>query len=248
MINSYAGLARHYDAIMTSGYYDYGRYARGLLGLLEGRRDLLELGVGTGLAAQALLEAGGPRLRITGIDLTGSMLAQARERLGGRARLLLRDVVRLDFSAAFDAAFSLGGIWAFLREEGEESGLTLSSHLVEERDNVRALRNVHAALRPGGRLLIAVQPPHTDAERPLPGGLVYSQQVHAAEADLLAKDYYVKDESGTVLAHQRCWFRTFDAERSEELFRRGGFVSPDASCARATPGVLRGRRVTAWTA
>lgn len=76
MANSYAALSRHYDLIMTSGYYDYGAYARALVTELGDHKRVLELGVGTGLVCESLLELSGADLRLTGIDHTESMLAR----------------------------------------------------------------------------------------------------------------------------------------------------------------------------
>jgi ubiquinone/menaquinone biosynthesis C-methylase UbiE len=82
VVNTYTGLARHYDLIMTSGYYDYDAYARTALELIGTRREVLELGTGTGLVSEKLLDSGaGAHLKITGIDHTESMIAQARTRL-----------------------------------------------------------------------------------------------------------------------------------------------------------------------
>ncbi|WP_369394359.1 methyltransferase domain-containing protein [Streptomyces sp. CG1] len=88
MANSYSALSRHYDLIMTSGYYDYEAYAQALLAELDHHGDLLELGVGTGLVCERLLELVGSDLRITGIDHTKSMLTQARARLGDPVQLM----------------------------------------------------------------------------------------------------------------------------------------------------------------
>ncbi len=56
--NTYAGIAEQYDALMLSGYYDYDRYSDALHALLDGRRRVLELGVGTGLVASKMLDRG----------------------------------------------------------------------------------------------------------------------------------------------------------------------------------------------
>ncbi|WP_051116478.1 class I SAM-dependent methyltransferase [Amycolatopsis nigrescens] len=224
MVNSYAGLSRYYDLIMTSGYYDYDDYVRALIASLGERRRVLELGVGTGLVCQRLLESA-PELRITGIDHTESMLAQARERLGHRVNLVRQDILRMTISAAFEAAFSVGGVWCHL-EDGD--GLTLASHLVDDRDNVTALTNLHRALAPGSLFLLAVQQSHRTFQRELPGGLTYDQQVRAVTDDLLVKDYYVIRD-GDVLAHQRCQFRTFPEDEGRRLLEKCGFGFKEAS-------------------
>ncbi|MFE0133093.1 methyltransferase domain-containing protein [Streptomyces sp. NPDC059037] len=72
---------------------------------LADHQSLLKLGVGTGLICDRLLEVSGAGLRIAGIDHTETMLAQARIRLGGRARLVRQNILDKTTSSAFDAAY-----------------------------------------------------------------------------------------------------------------------------------------------
>ncbi|MFJ6799030.1 class I SAM-dependent methyltransferase [Streptomyces sp. NPDC091268] len=224
MPDSYADLSRFYDLVMTSGYYDYDAYAHAILPCIGTRKDVLELGVGTGLVADRLLALGPGDLRLTAIDHTDSMLAQARDRLGDRARLRREDILDLDLPSAFDVAYSVGGVW-YIVQDGEESWL--SSHLMEEEDNERALTNLAAAIRPGGSLLLSVQGPHRRSDRPLPGGLLYTQHVEVDPAGRHLKDYFIEDQ-GVVVAHQRLRFRLFPREAADRLLRRCGFHLQDS--------------------
>lgn len=217
--DSYAALAAHYDLIMTSGYYDYDTYARALVPHVVDRGEVLELGVGTGLVCERLLRLAPAGLRLTGIDHTESMLAQARRRLGRRVRLLGQDILKPDLPDDFGVAYSVGGIWLYLRDQ---DGTRLGSHLLEDDDNVRGLKNLAAALRPGGTLLLAVQEAHRPYERPLPGGLVYAQDVHEQGDGRITKDYFVLRE-GAVVAHQRSTYRVFPQADADRLLERCGF-------------------------
>lgn len=219
MADSYADLSRFYDLVMTSGYYDYDAYAQALLACIGTGRDLLELGVGTGLVCDRLLALGPADLRLTGIDHTDSMLVQARGRLGGRARLLREDVLDMSLPSAFDVAYSVSGVRSIV-QDGEESWL--SSHLMDEEDNAAALANLATAVRPGGSLLLCVQGPHRPHERPLPGGLVYTQPVDVDREGRHTKDCYISRQE-TVLAHQRLRFRLFPMKTADQLLERYGF-------------------------
>ncbi|MGW7066961.1 class I SAM-dependent DNA methyltransferase [Streptomyces sp. NPDC054855] len=219
MTNSYDALAPHYDLIMTSGYYDYDAYARGLRELIGDRRDVLELGVGTGLMCDQLLAMGPADMRITGIDHTEKMLTQARNRLGDRVTLVELDILHAVPESKFDVAFSVGGIWYCLRE-GDE--ITLGSHLVEEGDNIKGLKNLATVLRPGGLLILSVQDAHHPYRRALPGGLAYVQESRAAGGGRFTKDYYVMRGS-TVVAHQRSGYRVFGAADADRLLEQCGF-------------------------
>ncbi|GGV31058.1 class I SAM-dependent methyltransferase [Streptomyces spectabilis] len=231
MSDSYAGLSAHYDLIMTSGYYDYDAYARALITLIGDRRELLELGVGTGLVCAKLLGLKASGLTITGIDHTESMLAQARRRLGERVRLVAGDIREPVLTAPFQAAYSVGGIWYFIHDE-QNDAIMLGSHLVTEEDNATALAHLHDALAPDGILALAVQVPHHAYERPLPGGLVYAQEVRQVDVGVFVKDYYVKQGgtegragSGEIVAHMCCPYRVFPAGRAERLLTQCGFRS-----------------------
>ena len=79
-LNTYSGISDYYDVLMTNGYYNYDEITRDLMEVLGSRQRILELGVGTGLVAEGLLQQN-PKLSLTGLDNTESMLAQAKERL-----------------------------------------------------------------------------------------------------------------------------------------------------------------------
>ncbi len=111
----------------------------------------LELGVGSARLALPLASAG---FEVTGIDVSGEMLALARERI---MRAGLRDRVRLiqaDFTTPplQEAQFALAycGYNAFL-------------HLIDGYDQRRALTAWRRALRPGGLLVIDVENPQLEA-------------------------------------------------------------------------------------
>lgn len=66
---------------------------------------LLDLGCGTGALAELVLGEI-PRARLSCVDLSPRMAEAARERLGGRAEVLLCDAERLPFrDGSFDAAW-----------------------------------------------------------------------------------------------------------------------------------------------
>jgi cyclopropane fatty-acyl-phospholipid synthase-like methyltransferase len=71
-----------------------------LLGLLSGRPDVLELGVGAGVRSTRILVE---RCRLTGVDLSGEQLRRARARVP-RATLIHADFTRVELPReSFDA-------------------------------------------------------------------------------------------------------------------------------------------------
>ncbi len=107
------------------------------LGPVRGKR-LLEVGVGTGRVAKKVLDLGCAHL--TGIDVSAPTLERAGRNLTAysNVELVAADAGAFCRPEAFDAAFS---VWAFF-------------HI---RDQQRALRNVVASLKPGGRLVLSLE-------------------------------------------------------------------------------------------
>jgi SAM-dependent methyltransferase len=114
--------------------------ATALLGIKPGDH-VLDLGCGPGRHSLELARLG---YRVTGVDRTAQYLAHARQR-GAGAGLEIEWVQAsmLDFErkAAFDGAVNLLTSFGYFEERGED---------------LRMLRNVHASLKPGARMVIDV--------------------------------------------------------------------------------------------
>jgi SAM-dependent methyltransferase len=124
-------VADRYDE--TRGGEERGRFLAGEIDpLLDRRRPVLEIGVGTGLVALALRDLGH---RVLGVDLSQPMAARAADRLG--PVVVVGDALRLPVAdAALDRAVSA---WVL--------------HLVGDQGAV--LREVARVLRPGGRYVVS---------------------------------------------------------------------------------------------
>ena len=97
---------------------------------------ILDAGCGTGAALAEVLSRAD--CRATGIDLSDTMAAAARRRLGSRARILRSGIEDLPFpDESFDAVLALNVLY-FCDHEG------------------RMLRALRRVLRPGGRLVAYV--------------------------------------------------------------------------------------------
>ena len=102
---------------------------------------MLEIGCGTGAATVPFAEAVGERGRVVGVDISGPMLAGARQRITesglGNIALVQADAQVYDFEAnRFDLIASRFGVMFFA-------------------DPVAAFSNLLLAARPGGRLCLA---------------------------------------------------------------------------------------------
>ncbi len=94
---------------------------------------ILDIGCGTGrLTAEVMSRV--PAARLTAIDRSASMLAEAKRHSGGGVQLVLADAVRLPFAGVFDAVFS-----------------TATFHWIP--DHSALFAEIHRVLRPWGRLV-----------------------------------------------------------------------------------------------
>jgi trans-aconitate 2-methyltransferase len=100
---------------------------------LQGDETVLDAGCGSGRITQALIERL-PRGRVIAVDASPSMVAAARERLGPEADIREVDLLELDLGEQVDAVLS-----------------TATFHWII--DHERLFAQLHAALRPGGRLV-----------------------------------------------------------------------------------------------
>lgn len=111
-------------------------------GLQAGER-VLDIGCGTGHSTAAAAQLVGETGRVTGLDISDTMLELARERLAAMAQvdLLMADAQTHPFEAAgFDVLVSRFGVMFF-------------------DDTTTAFANLWAALAPGGRMTLAAWGP-----------------------------------------------------------------------------------------
>lgn len=100
---------------------------------LEGDELVLDAGCGSGRITQALLERL-PRGRVIAVDQSASMVDAAKQRLGETADVRVMDLLELHLEQPVDAVIS-----------------TATFHWIVDHDLL--FDRLHAALRPGGRLV-----------------------------------------------------------------------------------------------
>ena len=216
-LNTYSGISDYYDILMTNGYYNYDEITRDLLEVLGSRKRILELGVGTGLVAEGLLNQQ-PNLSLTGLDNTESMLAQAKDRLSDKIQYELQDVTTLSLDRSFEASFSVGGCWYFI-DCGDR--LDFCSHIDDRETCEESLRRVIEHLEPGGLLSLALQDPHTDYSKALTDALTYSQAVHNEGDGIFTKQYtFTRDND--VVAEQFYRYLVIAEHEIHEFFLDAG--------------------------
>jgi SAM-dependent methyltransferase len=115
---AYEALAPGYDDLTRD--HDHAGWtalleARAVEAGLDGSR-LLDVACGTGNTMLPMLDRGWD---VTGVDVSGSMLAQARRKTGGRARLAAGDMRDLPVLGEFDLVWCLGDALNYLDSRAE---------------------------------------------------------------------------------------------------------------------------------
>ncbi|MDY7003718.1 MAG: class I SAM-dependent methyltransferase [Cyanobacteriota bacterium] len=224
-MNKYDDIAQYYDLLMESGYYDYQKAAQSIDSILKGRKKLLEIGVGTGLLAEKLLELD-PSYEITGIDFTPSMLDRSKARLGNRAKVVEGNVLSMDLQESFDGIYSHGGPVGVSRVDNDYH---LYSFLPNFEDTVKILDNIARHLVDEGLFVLNIQAEEIDADgdRDIGNGIVYAQQKHLSflenqEMYFWEKDYIFKKE-GEIVARDRHKFLMVYGQLLEDTMKAAGF-------------------------
>lgn len=136
---AYDRLAPAYDAFMA--HVDYEGWLAALVGLaarhgVQAPARLLDAGCGSGLELEPLMRRG---FDVTGFDLSGGMLARARDRVGDRVELVQADVREVGVLGAFDLVLAVNDVLNFVHDaEGLHA----------------AIGNLAANVAPGGLLVV----------------------------------------------------------------------------------------------
>jgi SAM-dependent methyltransferase len=117
-LDAYEVTAPYYDAFTAE--HDYELWLGNLLPEIRARglrgSRLLDVGCGTGKSFLPLLEAG---WEVTAVDISPAMVARAREKARGRARVSVADMRRLPVLGQFDLAWCLDDAINYLLEPRE---------------------------------------------------------------------------------------------------------------------------------
>jgi len=219
----YSAMAAHYDDIMVLGkYYDYPAIAEHLAAVTDARQ-VLEVGVGTGLVVEHLLKFRSDYDGVTGIDITPVMLDIARERLQYFPQVDLheQDVAQLDLGGRqYDIAFSYGGTWYFV-PDGDSYAMV--SHIRDDQGNACGLERVAAHLARGGRLLLGIQDPHSCYSRSLGNGTTYTQQLFPLGGGFRKEYVLTRDGAdGAPMVYQVTDYRVYSFQEALDLLSRSG--------------------------
>ncbi|MEL7039588.1 MAG: class I SAM-dependent methyltransferase [Cyanobacteria bacterium J06592_8] len=221
MNDQYKKLSSYYDAFVQKNR-DYKAIARSLVDIIGNSKTLLEIGIGTGLIAEQLMQID-PSYRITGIDNSDSLLALAKEKVGGSVDLHYQSISKLNLDKTFDVAYSRGGAWTFAHDSKEP---LLVSHILDFEEIRQSFHCVANHLKPGGLLAISFTNAYGDTVIELDDGIVHKRIAKTEKVDdaFHAVFTYIFCREDMVLAQQDLRLRLLDWQQVKSLLMEAGFA------------------------
>ncbi|NEP11650.1 MAG: class I SAM-dependent methyltransferase [Symploca sp. SIO2C1] len=221
MNDQYQQLAQFYDSFVGKNR-NYPEIATELSEIIGKDRDLLDIGIGTGIIVEYLLQIQ-PLYKITGIDNSESLLEQARKRLGQKVDLYYQSVSELDIAQKFDVAYSRGGAWTLVNDKSETM---LASHIFSSADIQQSFDCVAKHLQEGGRLIISSSNAYGDNVVELDNDIIHKRVATTEFIEnecyaLLDYRFYQNDD---LLAQQTLKLRLLSYPTFTNMLEQAGFV------------------------
>lgn len=214
--NQVAGI---YDDWVDSGYYDYPKIAKTLTSILGNRKNVLELGVGTGNVAIPLAKAG---FKIDGIDPSSFMLDKLREKLDKdslRINLYKQSVEKLDLKNKYDAAFSFGGAFWIVKISKK---FYFDTYLKDKPTFILVLKKIYKRLYPKGLLIMNIQHHGVSFKMKFRSGIDYHFVIERKDEHNLVKTHHF-DKNGKNLFYRAYPMFRLNQKESIEMFADCGF-------------------------
>ena len=157
---------------MQSGYYDYRSFANSLALILETKTKILDVGIGTGLLTEQMLQI--QDYQITVVDFSAEMLVKAQSRLSdSHVKLLHLDIRDYPENEFFQSIISSGSAICISRQDNKQ--YRLYSYCDDKLDHVRLLRKLYNLWENDGLLIISIQGEHKDYSLAISEDITYSQ-------------------------------------------------------------------------
>ncbi|NES65083.1 MAG: class I SAM-dependent methyltransferase [Okeania sp. SIO2D1] len=218
----YKGMSDFYNSFVQKNR-NYKAIATELIEIFGDRKDILDVGIGTGLLVEQILLLR-PELKISGVDTSASLLAQAQECLGTKVDLYCQDVVDMHLNKMFDLAYSRGGAWAFVNDGHT---ILLASHILELDAIQRSFERIAAHLRDRGRLIIiSSNSNHSKCEN-LDEEVSFQRTVTKNWIDgeqYLSLDYTCHKQ-GSLIGQQKLRMRLLEIDLVEEMLKSANLRS-----------------------
>lgn len=139
-----------YDIIVSAGLFPYKSIVSSLVKILGNRRNVLEIGVGTGNVAIPLAKRS---YTVSGVDVSTHMvrITRRKARKGSiKIKLYVQDISKLKLGRTFDVVYSQGGPFAYV-------GKDVESYITNEASIKIAMSRIFQHLNTGGLFLVSLQ-------------------------------------------------------------------------------------------
>lgn len=221
MSDQYQKLAQFYDLFVQKNR-NYHEIATELAELIGDARDILDIGIGTGLVVDYLLQIQ-PAYKITGIDTSQSLLEQADKRLGQSVNLYCQNVCELDLGKQFDVVYSRGGAWTFVNDKFETM---LASHILSLAEIQKSFDCVAKHIKPDGLLIISSSNAYGDRLVELDKGIVHKRIAHieGTEDERYAILDYLFYQNEKLLAEQKLKLKLLSYQTTTTMLVKANFV------------------------
>ena len=218
--NEYIELAQFYDLLMQAGYYDYQAFVNSLALILETRKKILDVGIGTGLLTVQMLQV--HNYEITGVDFSEDMLVKARRRLSDyNVKLLNLDIRNYPENEFFQSIISSGGAICISHQDNQK--YRLYSYCDDKLDHIKLLHKLYNLLEDNGLLIISIQGEHKEYSAAISEDITYSQEINYS-GDYMTK-WYTFSKDKKILARQSVKLVVFDEIEMINSFSEVGFKS-----------------------
>lgn len=220
MNDQYQELSHYYDEFVQENR-DYQAIATHLSQIIGNCKNVLDIGIGTGLVVEYLLKADS-NYTITGIDTSRSLLHLARMKLGRKVNLYCQSISELDLDQIFDVAYSRGGAWTFVRSSTETM---LASHILNLEEIQKSFHCVAQHLQEGGLLVISSSNAYGDNVVELKNGIIHKRTANTKQISnerYAILDYcFYRDE--ILLAQQTLTLRLLSNRELTPMLKAAGF-------------------------
>lgn len=209
-----------YDDLVTSGYYDYPNVVKTLTKILENRKTVLELGIGTGNIAIPLTEAG---FKVDGIDPSPHMLKVLGNKLKKNTQLQIKTYIQgaeeLSVKDKYDLLFSFGSpFWVVVI--GNKN--YFDSYLDDKEEYEKTLEKAHKTLNKNGLLLLNMQHHGESYKMRLKNGVDYHFVIEVKDKNHILKTHYFEKDGNPLFNKAYPMFRLSESE-ALEMFKSKGF-------------------------
>ncbi|NEQ10956.1 MAG: class I SAM-dependent methyltransferase [Moorea sp. SIO4E2] len=221
MSDQYQKLAQFYDDFVQKNR-NYDQIATELAELIGDARDILDIGIGTGLVVEHLLQIE-PAYKITGIDTSQSLLEQAEKRLGKTVNLHCQNVSELALDKQFDVVYSRGGAWTFVKDQFETM---LASHILSLAEIQKSFDRVAKHIKPDGLLIISSSNAYGNNFVELENGIVHKRIAHTEgnEDERYTILDYLFYQNEKLLAEQKLKLRLISYQTTTKMLSQANFV------------------------